>query len=92
MVRGAGIRQGGLSIRDCRRCADNVKTNESESHKGVEMEGFKAVEMWYVRGIIGTYYETKLMAERAAWVAFPDEDSQTRYARVYYKTFFKEEN
>jgi hypothetical protein len=56
------------------------------------MEGFKAVEMWYVRGIIGTYYETKLMAERAAWVAFPDEDSQTRYARVYYKTFFKEGN
>jgi hypothetical protein len=53
-------------------------------------EGFKQVQLWYVQGIIGTYYETKLLAERAAWMAFPDEIANVRYARIYYKTFYQE--
>ena len=53
-------------------------------------EGFKQVQLWYVQGIIGTYYETKLLAERAAWVAFPDEIASKRYASIYYKTFMEE--
>ena len=54
------------------------------------IDGLKEVELWYVRGIIGTYYETKLLAERAAWVAFPDEDAHSRYARVFYKRCYVE--
>jgi hypothetical protein len=54
-------------------------------------EGLKEVELWYVQGIIGTYYETKLLAERAAWIAFPDEIASKRYARIYYKRFYQEE-
>ena len=54
------------------------------------LEGFKQVQLWYVQGIIGTYYETKLLAERAAWIAFPDEAANVRYARIWYKTVMEE--
>ena len=54
------------------------------------IEGLKQVELWYVQGIIGTYYETKMLAERAAWMAFPDETASKRYSRIYYKTFYQE--
>jgi hypothetical protein len=54
------------------------------------IEGFKVVQLWYVQGIIGTYYETKLLAERAAWIAFPDETASERYSRVWYKTVMEE--
>jgi hypothetical protein len=53
-------------------------------------EGLKQVELWYVQGIIGTYYERKMLAERAAWMAFPDETASERYSRIYYKTFMEE--
>lgn len=53
-------------------------------------EGLKQVELWYVQGIIGTYYERKMLAERAAWMAFPDETASERYSRIYYKTFYQE--
>jgi hypothetical protein len=54
------------------------------------LEGFKQVQLWYVQGIIGTYYETKLLAERAAWMAFPDETANVRYSRIWYKTVMEE--
>ena len=53
-------------------------------------EGFKQVQLWYVQGIIGTYYETKLLAERAAWIAFPDETASKRYSRIWYKEVMEE--
>jgi len=45
------------------------------------------VVLWYVVGIGGVYYSTKMQAETEARKAFPDEDAGKRYARVYYKTF-----
>ena len=54
------------------------------------VDGLKQVQLWHVQGIIGTYYETKMLAEKAAWVAFPDEMASARYARLYVKTFYKE--
>ena len=55
------------------------------------MYGLKEVEMWYVLGIKDTYYATKMAAEVAARQAFPDEDPDKRYGRVYYKTMYYEE-
>ena len=54
------------------------------------LEGFKQVQLWYVQGIIGTYYERKMLAERAAWMAFPDETASERYSRIWYKTVMEE--
>ena len=53
-------------------------------------EGFKQVKLWYVQGIIGTYYETKVQAEEAARKAFLFDDADKRYARIYYKRFYQE--
>jgi hypothetical protein len=50
----------------------------------------RQVQLWHVQGIIGTYYETKQLAEKAAWVAFPEEIASARYARLYVKTFYHE--
>lgn len=49
-----------------------------------------SVELWYVAGIDGVYYHTKTHAEAEARKAFPDENANTRYSRVRYKTFYKE--
>ena len=40
------------------------------------------VDLWYVVGIGGVYYGTKIQAEAAARQAFPDEDERRRYARI----------
>ena len=53
-------------------------------------EELVAVDLWYVQGIIGTYYERKMLAERAAGMAFPDETASERYSRIYYKTFHQD--
>lgn len=53
-------------------------------------DDLRQVQLWHVQGIIGTYYETKQLAEKAAWVAFPEEIASARYARLYVKTFYKE--
>lgn len=45
------------------------------------------VLLWYVVGIGGVYYSTKMQAETEARKAFPNESADKRYARVYYKTF-----
>ena len=54
------------------------------------MRDYFSVELWYVKGIVGVYYETKMQAEEAARKAFPDEGADKRYARIYYKTFYQE--
>jgi hypothetical protein len=48
------------------------------------------VSMWYVVGVTGEYFTTKLAAEVRARAAFPIENPDMRYARVMYRTFFKE--
>ena len=50
----------------------------------------KEVQLWCVMGIPQTLYDNKLRAERAARLAFPDEDADKRYARVSFKTFYEE--
>ena len=48
------------------------------------------VDLWYVVGIGGVYYGTKIQAEAAARQAFPEESEDKRYARVFYKRFYQE--
>ena len=52
--------------------------------------GLKEVQLWYVLGISQIKYDNKLRAERAARLAFPDEDADKRYSRVHFKTFYEE--
>ena len=54
------------------------------------IDGLFEVDLWYVIGIGGVYYGTKIQAETAARQAFPDEDERLRYARIYYKRFYQE--
>lgn len=54
------------------------------------MDDFVEVPLWYVAGIDGAYYATKIQAEAEARKAFPDEEESMRYARVFYKTFYME--
>jgi len=51
--------------------------------------GFKQVELWYVRGVSGEFFTTKMAAEVRARAAFPHEDTGRRYARVFCKRFFE---
>jgi len=53
------------------------------------MDEMLGVQFWYVKGIPQTMYDNKLRAERAARLAFPDEDADTRYSRVGYKIFYE---
>ena len=53
-------------------------------------DDLEAVDLWYVMGIAGVWYETKMLAEAEARKAFPKEDAVKRYSRVYYKTFYQE--
>ena len=53
-------------------------------------EELVAVGLWYVVGISGIYYGTKMQAEAEARKAFPKEDADKRYARIYYKTFHQD--
>lgn len=53
--------------------------------------GLKEVRLWCVLGISQIKYDNKLRAERAARLAFPDEDADKRYSRVHFKTFYEED-
>lgn len=51
----------------------------------------ESVQLWYVRGYphYGSMrlWPTKIVAETMARVYFPDEDADTRYARIGYRVF-----
>ena len=49
------------------------------------------ITLWHVKGIPGQYWDHKMDCEAAARKAFPDEGADSRYARVFYTNFFKEE-
>jgi hypothetical protein len=53
-------------------------------------DDLEAVELYYVAGIGGVYYGTKMQAEAEARKAFPNEGADKRYARICYKTFYQE--
>lgn len=42
------------------------------------------VQLWYVQGLSGAYFVTKMEAEVVARKMFPDEHESTRYARISY--------
>jgi len=46
------------------------------------------ITLWYVFGVAGEYFTTKLAAEVRARQAFPDESPRNHYGRVRFKTFF----
>jgi hypothetical protein len=50
-------------------------------------------QLWYFAGRGGAlvFYPTKMAAEIAARVSFPDESEDTRYSRIFYKTFIQED-
>jgi len=48
------------------------------------------VNLYYVRGITGEYFTTKLAAEVRARKAFPYESEDERYARIFYQRFYME--
>ena len=54
------------------------------------MDGMREVYLWYVLGIARTWYDRKIEAEKAARLAFPDEDADKRYARVGCRPFYEE--
>lgn len=53
---------------------------------------FEQVVVWYVQGMSGPEdrWLTKIDAEKAARLRFPDENPDTRYARIWFKTYFRE--
>jgi hypothetical protein len=54
----------------------------------MDENAFEVVALWYARGLPGQYWESKLDCEAAVRKAFPDEDPDTRYARVFYRRFY----
>lgn len=56
----------------------------------IQVDMMVNVPLWYVVGIGGVYYGTKIQAEAAAREQFPDESESKRYSRVFYKTFYME--
>ena len=50
------------------------------------MQQATAGQVWFIRGDeYSTPFATKIDAEIAARLAFPDETPQARYARIYYR-------
>ena len=47
-------------------------------------------DLYFIEGIKGEYFTNKLAAETRAAKAFPHEDPDRRYARVFYRRFFRE--
>lgn len=48
------------------------------------------VELWHVRGLPHTLFDTKIEAEKAARFWFPHESIDQRYSRLSYSTIFQE--
>ena len=57
----------------------------------IVIEDVAEIQLWYLRGIPGKLFPTKIAAEVAARERFPDEGPDARYARLGYVVFFKEE-
>lgn len=54
------------------------------------------IEVWYVRGEDPpgwpTLFDTKYLAEKYARELFPGEDEDQRYARIYYREVYTQED
>ena len=63
---------------------------ESQLTYLAHMPDLRAFPLWYAVGLGGVYYGTKEQCEAAVRKAYPDEGADSRYARVFYKTFYEE--
>jgi hypothetical protein len=70
---------------------DRYRTSlQAFSYKDCEMPEYEdGVHLWFVQGIKGKWYPTKIVAEQAARITFPD-DKDAGYGRIYYCTFIGE--
>lgn len=59
------------------------------NYKECEIMGDGPVVLWFVQGIDNRWYPTKIVAEQAARITFPD-DPNCGYGRVYYRGFTEE--
>jgi hypothetical protein len=50
----------------------------------------RPIKLYFVHGIAGEYFTTKLAAEVRARAAFPTENPDRRYARIFYRAVFEE--
>ena len=54
------------------------------------VDNFEPIELWYVKGLDGTYFVDKLEAERVCRGTFGDESPDQRYARIFFRRFYRE--
>lgn len=54
------------------------------------VDNFEEIELWYVKGIGGTYYVNKEQAERACRAVMHDETPEQQYARIFFRRFYRE--
>lgn len=54
------------------------------------VDNFDLIELWYVKGIAGQYFVDKLEAERVCRGTFGDESPEQRYARIFFRRFYRE--
>lgn len=47
------------------------------------------VDLWFVAGLPGSLYPTKIAAEVAARQAFPEESPEMRYSRIRSMKFYR---
>jgi hypothetical protein len=67
---------------------NTTNTRPTQAYDGVT--DLVPINMWFVEGIRGEFFTNKLAAETRAAKAFPHEDPDRRYARVFYRRFFRE--
>ena len=53
-------------------------------------DNFELIELWYVKGIGGTYYVNKATAELACKAVMHDETPDQQYARIFFRRFYRE--
>lgn len=71
--------------------ARSVPFVDAEIPEEPNLLGSVSVTLWRVVGIAGKLYPTKMAAEVAARLQFPDEGPDERYARVFYRRFILED-
>lgn len=53
-------------------------------------DNLKLITLFYIAGVSGEYYTTKLAAEIRARAAYPHESPEQREARVFHKQAYME--
>jgi hypothetical protein len=67
-----------------------VKYDDHQAEVNAVVDNFEEIELWYVIGMAGLYFVEKMRAETACSLKFHDESPDARYARVFYRKFYRE--